>query len=310
MVLFVTSCLNLAKITIMMSMIPLRNFRYQSDKTIPFEIARIEEKPAMARAGYPKRNNFYQVYWLDCGTGTYYIDFIGHKIRQDTLYFVAPYQVNYWKIDEDISGYVMLFTEELFHTKGLEYFLPKLDLFQVIGGISAISLGNDNAKTVDSIVHLIAEEYAQAEQGYGEAIVGLLQFLLVWSQRFAVDAWQSQPKTARDQLTLQFLNLLELHFRAEHNPQWYAQELGVTAGYLTKTVREMMGVTAGALLRQRLIIEAKRWLAHSEWTVAQIAEYLHFADASYFGRFFRRETAVTPRTFRQEFHTTWQDGQV
>ena len=125
MVLFVTSCLNLAKITSMVHTIPLRNFRYQSDKTIPFEIARIEEKPAMARAGYPKRNNFYQVYWLDSGTGTYYIDFIGHKIRQDTLYFVAPYQVNYWKIDEDISGYVMLFTEELFHTKGLEHFLQK-----------------------------------------------------------------------------------------------------------------------------------------------------------------------------------------
>ena len=283
-----------------MSTIPLRNFRYESDKTIPFEIARIEKKPAAARAGYPKRNNFYQVYWLDAGTGTYYIDFVGYKIRQDTLYFVAPYQVNYWKIDEDISGYVMLFAEELFHLIGLEHFLQKLDLFQVIGSISAISLANDNAKTVDSIVHLIAEEYAEAQQGYGEAIVGLLQFLLVWAQRFTVDSWQSQPKTARDHLTLQFLALLETNFKREHNPQWYAQELGVTAGYLTKTVREMMGVTAGALLRQRLIIEAKRWLAHSEWTVAQIAEYLHFADASYFGRFFKREVGVSPGQFRQD----------
>jgi len=293
-----------------MSTIPLRNFRYQSDKTIPFEIARIEDKPAMARAGYPKRNNFYQVYWLDAGTGTYYIDFVGHKIRQDTLYFAPPYQVNYWKIDEDISGYVMLFTEDLFHTKGSEHFLHKLDLFQVIGGISIISLADNNAKTVDSIVHLIAEEYAQAEQGYGKAIIGLLQFLLIWAQRFAIEEWQTHPKNARDHLTLEFLNLLEEHFRAEHNPHWYAQELGVTAGYLTKTVREMMGVTAGALLRQRLIFEAKRWLAHSDWTAAQITEYMHFTDASYFGRFFKRETAVTPRTFRQEFRMTWQDGQA
>lgn len=67
-----------------------------------------------------------------------------------------------------------------------------------------------------------------------------------------------------------------------------------------------MGVTAGALLRQRLVIEAKRWLAHSEWTVAQIAENLNFADASYFGRFFKRETAVTPRTFREDFRQMWK----
>jgi len=75
--------LNIAKITIIMSSIPLRNFRYNSDNTIPFEIARIEKKPAAARAGYPKRNNFYQVYWLDAGTGTYYIDFVVEATGND-----------------------------------------------------------------------------------------------------------------------------------------------------------------------------------------------------------------------------------
>jgi len=74
---------------------------------------------------------------------------------------------------------------------------------------------------------LLAKEYAEGQYRYTEAIVGLMQFLLIWAQRFTVEEWQSVPGNAKEQLTQQFLVLLEANFKEQHSPKWYAQKLGV-----------------------------------------------------------------------------------
>ena len=87
-----------------------------------------------------------------------------------------------------------------------------------------------------------------------------------------------------------------------------AGALGVTVAHLTTMVRQVMGVSAGTLLRQRRVLEAKRLLVHTDLTIAEIAFALSFADPSYFGRFFKRETKSTPRQFREEFKRKYQNA--
>jgi len=69
-----------------------------------------------------------------------------------------------------------------------------------------------------------------------------------------------------------------------------------------------MGVSAGALVRQRRILEAKRLLVHTDMTVSEIAYALNYADPSYFGRFFKRETNLTSSGFRQQFKRKYQNS--
>jgi AraC-like DNA-binding protein len=73
-------------------------------------------------------------------------------------------------------------------------------------------------------------------------------------------------------------------------------------------IRKVMGVSAGTLLRQRRTLEAKRLLIHTNMTVAEIANALNFVDPSYFGRFFKRETDLTPSGFRQDFESKYQNS--
>ena len=79
----------------------------------------------------------------------------------------------------------------------------------------------------------------------------------------------------------------------------YAKKIGVSAGHLTDTVKEVTGSSPGKIIRQAIILEAKRLLAHTDLTVSQTCYTLSFDDPSYFGRFFKRETGQSPESFRK-----------
>ena len=149
----------------------------------------------------------------------------------------------------------------------------------------------------------LLDEYHQADVGWIEAIVAQLQLLLIKAQRKQQQLRPNQPRSSGHILTARFQQLVKAHATQAHELSYYANQLGVTVGHLSETTKDTVGVSAGRLIRQQLLLEAKRLLAHSELTAAQVAEQLHFVDASYFGRFFKRETGQTPRQFRNSFYS-------
>jgi len=95
-------------------------------------------------------------------------------------------------------------------------------------------------------------------------------------------------------------NLIENNFRSHRVLNFYAAKLTMSSDCLNKHVKRLTGVTAGQLIRQRVLTEAKRQLAFSNQPISEIAYDLAYADPSHFVRCFRRDTGVTPRTFREK----------
>jgi AraC-like DNA-binding protein len=290
---------------------PLFLFRYPDDQDFPFEIFRIQDNPFLTRkAQRPRRDTFYILFWITAGCGDYYIDFECYRIRPKTLFFISPGQVHYWESTESVSGYAMPFEEKLFHLYGTRTFFESLDLFEVIGSASTLYIPERNAETIDCIVDQIYAEYSGNQVGRKEAVVSLLQLLLIQAQRAITISGDFQsPRRAGEELTRNFLKLMEEQITTDYHLQTYAEQLGVTAGHLTEVVKEELGMPAGKLLRRRLVLEAKRWLVHTDLTVEQIAEKINFNTPSYFGRFFKREAGQTPRAFREEFQKKYQVNQ-
>jgi AraC-like DNA-binding protein len=77
-----------------------------------------------------------------------------------------------------------------------------------------------------------------------------------------------------------------------------ARALGCSERSLTRATREVVGMSAKELVTARLVLEARRRLAHSTTPVARISDDLGFSEATNFVKFFRRETRTTPRAFR------------
>jgi AraC-like DNA-binding protein len=140
------------------------------------------------------------------------------------------------------------------------------------------------------------------------ALDGLLALLHAYMQILLIEArriHQAQPgaihtDTAAFLLTKRFILLLDAHYLTTSSVADYADMLHVTSNYLSETVRRTQGQPAGKLIRERLLLEAKRLLRYSDLPVAEIATYLNFEDPSYFGRFFKKHTGFTPSAFREQ----------
>jgi AraC family transcriptional activator of pobA len=94
--------------------------------------------------------------------------------------------------------------------------------------------------------------------------------------------------------------LLEEHFRKERLLEFYAEKLAVTPDRLNDIVKRATGVTAGHLIRQRVLTEAKRQLVFTSLAIHEVAYDLSFSDPSHFARFFRKQTGTTPQAFREK----------
>lgn len=132
------------------------------------------------------------------------------------------------------------------------------------------------------------------------AALSLLIYQVAWQQDSTSGAVKINY-SRKEMLTLQFLKLLIQHYRKERSIAFYAGQLFVTQGYLTKTVREVTGKTVLQCIYEVLLSEAKYLLMTTGATIEAISEQLHFNSAGSFSRFFKKETNVTPTEYRRNY---------
>ncbi len=100
---------------------------------------------------------------------------------------------------------------------------------------------------------------------------------------------------------LNFNNLLEIHFKKEKGISFYADKLFVSAKVLTNTTQLMLGKTPKQLIDERVLLEAKRLLVHSNNSVKTIGFNLGFDEPTNFNKFFKKHSGQTPAAFREDF---------
>lgn len=105
--------------------------------------------------------------------------------------------------------------------------------------------------------------------------------------------------TRKEELSAIFLNLLNQHFKEQRSLQFYADQLFITPKYLTQTIKETIGKTAGEIIDEMVVTEAKVLLHSTSQTIAQIAELLYFSDQFFFSKFFKNQTGITPSEYRK-----------
>ena len=148
----------------------------------------------------------------------------------------------------------------------------------------------------------LLEEYSLAREGYQLVMRGLLARIAIGVMRLGLSRARTGSVTLSpaDATVTALRALVDEHFRKERSLSFYAEKLSMTSDRLNDHVKRATGVTAGRVIRQRILAEAKRQLLFTGHAVNKIAEDLAFADASHFARFFRRYAGITPHAFREE----------
>jgi len=102
----------------------------------------------------------------------------------------------------------------------------------------------------------------------------------------------------KEDLVIQFLTLLSIHYKKQHHAKFYAGALFITRRYLSKVVKEVTGRSVKALIIEAIISEAKILLEDTQNTFAEIAEEMEFASVSIFSIFFKKHTSYSLSEYR------------
>lgn len=246
--------------------------------------------------GRPHRHDHPELFWFERGEGRHLNDLVTHGFAAPCFVFVDTGHVHSWPDHESLEGVRMSFTPGFARCEEA----PGAAVFPEPNPV-VIPAGAERAARVGAIIGAMRREWFEREDAeYLCALRELLALLLVEARRAlresGATAW---PETATTRLHREFRDLLERNLRADFGVSEAAAKLGVTADRLSAVTRERTGRSAGFLIRSRLLLEARRLLAHSRLSIAEIAHHLGYADPSYFGKSFAKEESVTPGEFRR-----------
>jgi AraC family transcriptional regulator, transcriptional activator of pobA len=107
-------------------------------------------------------------------------------------------------------------------------------------------------------------------------------------------------------ILIKYKTLIEKQFQTYRQVKYYAMQLGITPNYLNILAQKHLGESALSLINNRIILEIKRQLTNSNDDISVIAYKLKFNELSYFSRFFKRDTGLTPNEFRTKMNKMYQ----
>ncbi len=269
---------------------PMESFGSVSGLAEGLRINRLEDR-LTPLVPFPHKHDFYQLIFVEAGKGQHQIDFENYPVRKGSTFIMQPAEVHSWFLSGDTRGFVIEFNRQTFQSKDLRWQQiqsilnilpsnPKLSpkLFGKIGSICQEAYSEFTGRTLHFELLLLAK------------LISVL--LLIHRENPAPISEPNSP------LYESFLQLLEQHFRQEHSVRFYSEHLGLTSKALTMRFHRLGVSPPRALIQDRCLIEAKRFLVYSSLTIQEIADRLGFDDPNYFARFFRAQTKISPGAFR------------
>jgi AraC family transcriptional activator of pobA len=257
----------------------------------------------------PARTNYFTVYLVESGSGTFWADASQFAFGSGSLLFFVPYQ--HIRLVPDKPTHVDAIQ---FHANFLcvETFHAEVGcsgvLFNDPYGVPVLALAERAKSEVTGLIERIRTEQAGRELAYGEVMLAHLKVLLVLATRLKSPRAVCGPGAGlRHPILADLRDLIEKNYRTLHAPADYAKRLHVTAKTLGRIVREHLGTTPSDLIRNRILIHAKWQLLHTLKPVKEVSRELGFSDELYFSRLFKKATGQSP-TFFREFETEIRGG--
>ena len=126
--------------------------------------------------------------------------------------------------------------------------------------------------------------------------VGLMA--LIATQGKAAQPEAATHATRRDEIVARFLECVDENYREHRELSFYAAQLGLSLKYMSHVVHELTGRHPSAWIRDHVILDAQAMLRSGRYSVQQVAAALHFPNQSFFGKYFKEATGVSPKKWK------------
>ena len=246
----------------------------------------------------PSRKKFFEIVWLQNEFPLHALNDGVAVTKKDWIYLIPPYRVHQLN-KAGKTGILLSFKNDFLAEEDKEFYLDIFNIFNIQGEFSCLPLSDENAIELNSIYKLLEKEYQITENGF-LILKALLKVFLLKLIRIKEHVFTNHDINQRR--VFEFMMLLEKNYQEERNALFYASQLGLSAKRLNQILKEKLDKTAMQLIHDRIILEAKRKIIHSEYTLKEIAFDLKFSDHPYFSRFFKKQTGQSPDEFQKQIH--------
>ncbi len=246
------------------------------------------------------RDKVFRILYIESGRATFKIDFSTYELVGPTLLFVSENQLLSVEDKNDkLLGKTVCFSNDFFCIK-----LNRSETFcdAVIFNTTKppyIPLEASELRRVDYLITAMNNELEEANEFQEEIIISQLKTLLLSSSKVKLKQYGEVDLSVLSPIVTDFQNLLDKEYERQHNVQFYADELNISPKGLNKAVKKELGRTVSDLIKEKLIVEAKRELYIKELSIKEIGFKLGFEDPAYFSRFFRKETSHSPKEYAE-----------
>lgn len=247
------------------------------------------------------KHSFYHVMLFTEGAGTHTIDFKTFPVKPYQLYFMVPGQVHSWQFEGKVDGYVLNFSVSFLQSLLLKPdYLEQFPFFNGSVDAAVIDLPENLQTRMKELFETLVEEN-ETDAGMSVDMVQttMLQIFIL-AGRLSLDKTDSNSNSYNYVLLKNFKKLIEDNYSKTRLPKDYAMMMFITPNHLNSLCNSSLGMSSGELIRNRVILEAKRLLINPVLTITEIAYKLNFEDNSYFSKFYKKHTGMTPEEFRKQ----------
>jgi len=246
------------------------------------------------------RHTFYHLVLFTDGGGSHAIDFEDFTVQPWQLYFMIPGQVHSWSFEGFTDGYIINFSISFFQSFLLNALYPEsFTFFRGDVKQSVIDLPAALHPEIKNLFEEIIGEYEQKSKLGTDMLRVLILRLFIMVGRLNEAGINKGPASYNQTLLANFQKLIGEHYTRLKLPKDYADLLYITPNHLNAICKDLLGIPAGEVIRNRTILEAKRLLTNPKLTITEIAYSLNFNDNSYFTKFFKKFEGKTPEEFRK-----------
>lgn len=226
------------------------------------------------------------------------IDHQEFTIRPGNFLFISYNQVYHFQDVKNLTGYIMGFTQSFYNHIYTGNNLIKSDtaLHQVS---ACIKLSEEKTGEIFKIFEEIHTECRKNNIFKKEIICLLLKaFVLRYTRNSSKKNKITRSMDHKKEIAEEYRSLVNKHFKDLKMPSQYAEKLNLSPNYLNVLVKDNFDISAGQLIRNRVILEAKRLLDHTTLSVTQVSYELGFHDNSHFCKYFKSAVKQSPQKYR------------
>lgn len=224
------------------------------------------------------------------------------EIKAGQLFFILPHcTFEVHQVSNDFEGALVVCTPDTMFVS--DDTLVDMSIRRYISTHHNIIISPHNLDVFMNLYKMLKQSLLDVDNPFREQVVRKYCQIIVYEgcRCFLKESFTSVKECSRaSEVFERFIRCVEKDYKKERQIQYYADQLNLTSKYLSAVIKDVSHRFASEWIDEYVILEAKALLRQPNLSIGQISEMLNFANQSFFGRYFKHHTGLSPKEFRKK----------